>query len=99
MFLRLPLASQKRLLVYFQAGIAALFVAAIFGIGARPAHAITCGFGSDTGNGTCRGFITSTTATTWTVPSDWNSASNTIEAIGPGGADEGGGGGYGKITN
>ena len=52
-------------------------------------------------------FITS--GTTWTVPSDWNSASNMIEAIGGGGgpynfsvsfAGAGGGGGaYAFITN
>jgi hypothetical protein len=34
--------------------------------------------------------LTSTTSTTWTVPSDWNSSNNTIEVIGGGG---GGGGG------
>ncbi|MEK7147129.1 MAG: glycine-rich domain-containing protein, partial [Patescibacteria group bacterium] len=34
-----------------------------------------------------------TTGTSWTVPADWNSASNTIEVIG------GGGGGGGKGTN
>ncbi|MGJ4946763.1 RHS repeat domain-containing protein [Bradyrhizobium sp. HKCCYLS20291] len=53
-------------------------------------------------------FITS--GSTWTVPSDWNSASNTIEVIGGGGggagsnastegAGGGGGGGYSKISN
>jgi len=46
---------------------------------------------------------------TWTVPLDWNLASNSIEVIGGGGgggdgttgvgAGGGGGGGYGKITN
>ena len=30
-------------------------------------------------------FITSTTASTWTVPSDWNNASNSIECVGGGG--------------
>ena len=30
-------------------------------------------------------FVSSTAATTWTVPSDWNNASNTIEVIGGGG--------------
>ena len=44
-------------------------------------------------------FLTSTaTLPTWTVPSNWNSASNTIECIGGGGAgatnaNAGGGGG------
>src|SRR5579872_2984057 len=105
MFSCLRLASQKRLLVYFQAGIAALFVAAIFGIGARPAHA--CGFGSSIAGGQCRGFLTVGT-TIFTVPADWNSASNTIELIGGGsnggisggnGGVGGGGGAYSKITN
>ncbi|HVV39417.1 MAG TPA: DUF2341 domain-containing protein, partial [Candidatus Paceibacterota bacterium] len=52
-----------------------------------------------------------TSGTTWTVPSDWNSASNTIEVIGGGGGGAGytnqlcgpdgggGGGGYSKISN
>ncbi len=55
-------------------------------------------------------FITNTALTTWTVPSDWNSASNTIEVIGGGGGgdrindggdsgDGGGGGAYCKISN
>lgn len=54
-------------------------------------------------------FLTSTSTNTWTVPSDWNSASNTIEAIGGGGgggisgpyqAGSGGGGGaYAKSSN
>jgi hypothetical protein len=49
------------------------------------------------------------TRTTWTVPSDWNSANNSIEVIGAGGSSytatvgngEGGGGGgaYSKATN
>lgn len=45
-------------------------------------------------------------STSWTVPSDWNSSVNTIEAIGAGGSGSsasdgfgGGGGGYGKIIN
>jgi hypothetical protein len=47
--------------------------------------------------------------TSWTVPADWNSANNSIEAIGGGGGGQtastsfagsgGGGGGYSKITN
>ena len=48
-----------------------------------------------------------TSGTSWTVPNDWNSASNTIEVIGGGGsvgvagnAGQGaGGGGYSKKTN
>lgn len=46
-----------------------------------------------------------TSGTSWTVPSDWNNASNTIECIGGGqngaGTDGSGGqgGGYGKVTN
>ncbi len=55
--------------------------------------------------------ITSTASTTWTVPSDWNNSSNTVEVIGPGGngangganaapgGGGGGGGSYSKITN
>ena len=56
-------------------------------------------------------FITSTATTTFTVPTDWNSASNTIEVIGGGGGGTGvaaggsppggggGGGAYAKIIN
>lgn len=48
-----------------------------------------------------------TSGTTWTVPSDWTSSSNTIEAIGGGGhgasnnhgGGSGGGGAYAKISN
>jgi hypothetical protein len=48
-----------------------------------------------------------TSGTTWTVPSDWNSSANTIEAIGGGGGGStnvqdgsgGGGGAYAKISN
>lgn len=48
-----------------------------------------------------------TSGSTWTVPSDWNSSNNTIEAIGAGAAapapgannGAGGGGAYAKITN
>lgn len=62
----------------------------------------SCGFGTDVGGGECRGYITS--GSTWNVPSDWNDASNTIEAIGAGGdgaistgsANAGGGGGGGE---
>ncbi|MCX6224754.1 MAG: hypothetical protein NTV01_08400 [Bacteroidia bacterium] len=58
---------------------------------------------------TTRIFVTSTAATTWTVPAGWNSASNTIEVIGGagsggdpvsgGGSGGGGGGAYSKIIN
>ncbi len=52
-------------------------------------------------------FITNTSTTTWQVPANWNSASNTIEVIGGGGggtslttgAGGGGGGGYGRMAN
>jgi len=50
-----------------------------------------------------------TSGTTWTVPSNWNAANNTIEVIGGGGAGRfgdgnhvgtgGGGGGYSKAVN
>ncbi|MGJ5135615.1 RHS repeat-associated core domain-containing protein [Bradyrhizobium oligotrophicum] len=51
-----------------------------------------------------------TSGSTWTVPSDWNGANNTIEVIGGGGggagsnasgegAGGGGGGGYSKLSN
>src|SRR2546425_3234003 len=72
------------------------------------AKAVTCGFGSPIGGGQCQGFITSTTTPTWTVPSDWNNSSNTIEVIGAGGSSAfsavqlyggGGGGAYAKISN
>src|SRR5262249_37458762 len=57
---------------------------------------------------TVRLFLTS--GTTWTVPSDWNNANNTIEVIGGGGGSGGGfgsvlagggggGGGYSKVVN
>lgn len=69
--------------------------------------AVTCGFGSEIGStGQCRGYLTSTTTTTFIVPSDWGNASNTIEVIGAGGmggdgdgASGGGGGGYSKVSN
>src|SRR5882672_3976471 len=63
--------------------------------------------------GTLRTVYIPAGTTSWTVPLDWNSASNTIEAVGAGGngaqgAGTGGGGaggggggsgGYAKITN
>ena len=50
-------------------------------------------------------FLTDTSATTWSVPSDWNNSNNTIEVIGAGarggsnGVTGGGGGAYSKSTN
>jgi hypothetical protein len=51
-------------------------------------------------------FLTTTGSGTWTVPSDWNNASNSIEVIGAGGGGAGGnwggaggGGAYSKIIN
>src|SRR5262249_7515918 len=51
-------------------------------------------------------FLSTTGARTWTVPFDWNSAANTIEAIGGGGNNVtsgvfggGGGGAYAKSNN
>jgi len=70
------------------------------------ARAITCGFGSDIDGVQCRGFITTTGAGTWAVPSDW-SDTNKIEAIGGGGGSGtspvdgtggGGGGAYASTT-
>ncbi len=51
--------------------------------------------------------ITLLTGTSWTVPADWDSATNSIECVGAGGHGSqtgstgggGGGGGYSKITN
>jgi len=67
-----------------------------------------CGFGSPIAGGMCRGYLTS--GTTWTVPSDWNNSSNTIECIGGGAAGDkgndtpgigagGGGGAYSRSVN
>ena len=55
------------------------------------ASATTCGTGSnitftDIGGGQCRAFLTVGFGTSWTVPTNWNSANNTIETIGGGGA-------------
>lgn len=50
-------------------------------------------------------FLTSTTATSWNVPSDWNNENNVLEGIGGAGNGSnstlrgGGGGAYAKITN
>jgi hypothetical protein len=67
--------------------------------------------GSSTSSATQTIYITNTGQTSWTVPSDWNSSSNTIEVIGGGGGgatgnsgSAGGGGGgaggaYAKVSN
>src|ERR1700722_15832846 len=67
--------------------------------------AFACGFGSSISGGRCRGYVLAGT-TTWSVPTDWNSANNLIEAIGEGGAGStatsnsaGGGGGGGAYAN
>ncbi len=95
--------------------IKTLFLLAVFVLSqitlAPFAYAITCGAGTDIGGGQCRAFLTS--GTSWSVPSDWNSSSNSIEVIGGGGGGAGpyvndptysagsggGGGGYSKTTN
>lgn len=97
----------RRLL--YSLGILVLIVAAVL-VNPNQTFATTCDFGSDIGGGQCRGYLTS--GTTWTVPADWNSASNTIEAIGAGGnggngatsqfggsGTGGGGGAYASISN
>src|SRR5271165_6390732 len=68
-----------------------------------------CGAGSSisfiaTMSGQCRGYITATGASTFTVPTNWNSSNNKIEVISGGAGGDGltlpgGGGGYSKITN
>ncbi|MES2203404.1 MAG: fibronectin type III domain-containing protein [Patescibacteria group bacterium] len=79
---------------------ALLFFATIFAFFPLPALAVTCGFGSDIGGGQCRGVITTTGLNTFSVPSDWNNSSNSIEIIGGGGGGAtgttGGAGGAGK---
>jgi len=85
-----------------------LVIVGTFAIAAPHAYATTCDFGSSIGGGQCRGYLTS--GVDWTVPLDWNSANNTIEVIGGGGAGQeanntanegtpGGGGGYSEISN
>jgi len=89
-----------------------LYLALAVGVFApwHAARAVSCGFGSAIGGGQCRGFITDTAQTTWTVPSDWNSSSNTIEVIGGSGSGAdgagsnhggggGGGGAYAEVSN
>jgi|SRR5271157_1371754 len=50
------------------------------------AFATTCGTGfTDNGAGSCVAFLTSTATSTITIPSNWNSSNNKIEAIGGGG--------------
>jgi hypothetical protein len=86
-----------------------LFISSLFVWFPTTASAIACGFGADMGDGDCRGCI-GTTTVSFTVPTDWNSASNTVELLGAGGkggtgvnANEcgggGGGGAYVKNTN
>lgn len=65
--------------------------------------ALACDAGSPVGSA-CRVYLTS--GSSWTVPADWNSTSNTIEVIGGGGGGSsspsgfgGGGGAYGKVSN
>lgn len=70
------------------------------------ASALICGAGTASGSN-CIVYLTS--GTSWTVPYDWDSSSNTIEVIGGGangggssgmsGGDGGGGGAYSKVTN
>ena len=73
--------------------------------GSSPVPRCATGF-TMLGNGSCRMFITTTGAGTFTVPSNWNSSNNYIEAIGGGGggcgnpnACGGGGGEYRAISN
>ena len=56
-----------------------------------------CGFGSSIAGGGCQGAITTTSGSnqTWTVPSDWNSASNKVEVIASGGGGSNGANGNG----
>lgn len=73
----------------------------------RYASAIVCGDATFTyTGGMCVGYLTTVGAGTWTVPYDWNNASNTIEVIGGGAGSPaassdggGGGGGYSKVSN
>lgn len=82
-------------------------------LGADASVTVTCtGAGSTAtiaSTGAVNVVIFLTSGTTWTVPSNWNSASNEIEAIGGGGGGEGsgyydgggggGGGGYSAASN
>jgi hypothetical protein len=85
-----------------------LFYAALF-LFPTSAYACSAPF-SALADGDCRAFLTTTGSNqTFTSPSDWNNASNTIECIGAGGsggarddvqsATGGGGGAYSKISN
>lgn len=95
----------------FISRIKVLFAALLLmGAFSSPSFA-ACGFGSAIGGGQCRGFLTSPTGSnqTFTSPSDWNNANNTIELIAGGGSGGsqtgvghptgGGAGEYGKTTN
>lgn len=74
------------------------------------AHSVTASCADGQGSyrsGMCRVYLTS--GTSWTVPLDWNSASNTVEVIGGGAGASGssisyssagaGAGGYSKVSN
>ena len=102
----------RKLLPFLFVALAVILAGALSRV--KHSNAITCGFGSDIGGGRCRGYLTTSgSVQNWTVPGDWNSASNTIELIasgasgnagsagGPGGTGNGGGGGgaYSVITN
>lgn len=53
-------------------------------------EALTCNFGSSSDGINCVGFVSSTSATSWPVPTDWINVSNTIEVIGGGGGSASG---------
>lgn len=83
-----------------------LCIMAAYAAMAPHAYAATCtgAGGSVLADGDCRIYLTS--GTSFTVPTDWNSASNTIEVIGGGGGGDsnfgwagGGGGAYALISN
>jgi hypothetical protein len=86
-------------------GFLALFVFLLASF-PQQVRALTCDFGSVSGS-QCIGFLTS--GSSWTVPNDWNSASNTIQCIGAGGngavdssthsGGGGGGGSYASVSN
>ena len=91
----------KQLIFFFRRCVSALLVCGLlFGVYSYPsvpsAHAAATVI-----------FLTTADASPWTVPSDWNSSNNTIEAIGAGGngtyngsvPSGGGGGAYAKVSN
>ena len=99
----------------FTSVVLVVFVGISIGIAPRSVYATTCANdGSVTFTvvgSTCVGIITALPSGTFGAPSDWNNASNTIEAIGGGGgggntvvvtsgrSTGGGGGGYSAIYN